>query len=184
MSTSKFKWLWSGLALIILAVAIASGPMANTQPVMAQSPYQSGHRLHHRHKPESDVYAGPPRPAISSCPDGNTMFMWGYSAGGGAFQHPGPVLCVNQGDTVTVILHNTLAEDVSIMFPGQENVLANGAPAQPQFSRPDADLADQRGAGQRRQRHLQLRGLQPGHLPLRERHESPRSRCTWDCSAR
>ena len=66
-------------------------------------------------------------------PDGNTMFMWGYSAGGGAFQHPGPVLCVNQGDTVTVILHNTLAEDVSIMFPGQENVLANGAPAQPQF---------------------------------------------------
>ena len=61
------------------------------------------------------------------------MFMWGYSAGGGAFQHPGPVLCVNQGDTVTVILNNTLPEDVSIIFPGQENVLANGAPAQPQF---------------------------------------------------
>jgi FtsP/CotA-like multicopper oxidase with cupredoxin domain len=61
------------------------------------------------------------------------MFMWGYSEGGDAFQHPGPVLCVNQGDTVTVILHNTLAEAASIMFPGQENVLANGAPAQPQF---------------------------------------------------
>ncbi len=61
------------------------------------------------------------------------MFMWGYSLGGQAFQHPGPVLCVNQGDTVTVVLHNTLAEEVSIMFPGQENVLANGAPAQPQF---------------------------------------------------
>lgn len=65
-------------------------------------------------------------------PDGTTMYMWGYGKGGGAFQYPGPVLCVNQGDTVTVILNNTLAEPVSIMFPGQENVLANGAPAQPQ----------------------------------------------------
>jgi FtsP/CotA-like multicopper oxidase with cupredoxin domain len=68
-----------------------------------------------------------------SLPDGNTAFMWGYSSGNGPFQHPGPVLCVNQGDTVTVILHNTLSEAASIVFPGQENVLANGAPAQPQF---------------------------------------------------
>ena len=66
--------------------------------------------------------------------DGNTMFMWSYSLGEQSFQYPGPVLCVNQGDTVNVILNNTLAEDVSIMFPGQENVLANGAPAQPQFN--------------------------------------------------
>ena len=66
-----------------------------------------------------------------SLPDGNTAFMWGYSNGSDPFQHPGPVLCVNQGDTVTVILHNTLPEAVSIVFPGQENVLANGAPAQP-----------------------------------------------------
>jgi FtsP/CotA-like multicopper oxidase with cupredoxin domain len=64
-------------------------------------------------------------------PDGNTMYMWGYAKGGGAFQHPGPVLCVNEGDTVTIILNNTLTEDVSIMFPGQVGVLANGAPAQP-----------------------------------------------------
>ncbi len=66
-------------------------------------------------------------------PDSNTMFMWGYGQGGGAFQHPGPVLCVNEGDTVTVILNNTLPEDVSIIFPGQEGVQANGAAAQPQF---------------------------------------------------
>ena len=71
--------------------------------------------------------------------DGNTMFMWSYAQSGNAqsnqaFQYPGPVLCVNEGDTVTVILHNTLSEDVSIMFPGQENVLANGTPAQPQFT--------------------------------------------------
>ncbi len=34
--------------------------------------------------------------------------MWGYSNGFDPFQHPGPVLCVHEGDTVTVILHNTL----------------------------------------------------------------------------
>jgi FtsP/CotA-like multicopper oxidase with cupredoxin domain len=34
---------------------------------------------------------------------------------------------------VTVILQNTLDVDASILFPGQEDVLANGAPAQPQF---------------------------------------------------
>ena len=43
-----------------------------------------------------------------SLPDGNTAYMWGYSSGFDGFQHPGPVLCVNEGDTVTVILHNTL----------------------------------------------------------------------------
>ena len=58
--------------------------------------------------------------------------MWGYSSGFDAFQHPGPVLCVNEGDTVTVILHNTLPEAASIVFPGQDGVLADGAPAQPE----------------------------------------------------
>ncbi|MEZ4714094.1 MAG: multicopper oxidase domain-containing protein [Caldilineaceae bacterium] len=67
-------------------------------------------------------------------PDGNTMYMWGYSEGSNGFQHPGPVLCVNKGDTVTVVLQNTLSEAVSIVFPGHENVLANGVQAQPQFS--------------------------------------------------
>lgn len=67
-------------------------------------------------------------------PDGNTMYMWGYAQAGGSFQHPGPVLCVNEGDTVTLILNNSLPEDVSIVFPGQEGVLANGVPAQPQFT--------------------------------------------------
>ncbi len=66
-------------------------------------------------------------------PDGNTMFMWGYSEANQPFQHPGPVLCVNQGDTVTVVLQNTLDEDVSVIFPGQEDVTADGSPAQPQF---------------------------------------------------
>ena len=69
-----------------------------------------------------------------SLPDANTAFMWGYSSGFESFQHPGPVLCVNQGDTVTVILHNTLPEAASIVFLGQANVLADGTPAQPEFN--------------------------------------------------
>ena len=68
-----------------------------------------------------------------SLPDGNTAFMWGYSNGFDDFQHPGPVLCVNEGDTVTVILHNTFDEPVSVMFPGQSDVLADGLTAGPEY---------------------------------------------------
>jgi len=65
-------------------------------------------------------------------PDATTAFMFGYSEGSQPFQHPGPVLCVQEGDTVTVVLHNTLSRAVSIAFPGQHDVLANGSPAQPE----------------------------------------------------
>ena len=69
-----------------------------------------------------------------SLTDGNIVPMWGYAPGGvHGFQYPGPVLCVSQGDTVTVVLHNTLPADVSIVFPGQESVLADGAPSQAVF---------------------------------------------------
>lgn len=66
-------------------------------------------------------------------PDGNAIYMWGFSESGQPFQHPSPVLCVQEGDTVTIVVKNTLSEDISLIFPGQENVLANGAPSQPQF---------------------------------------------------
>ena len=72
-------------------------------------------------------------------PDGNTAYMYGYTLAGHAFQHPGPVLCVTQGQTVTITLTNNLDKPVSMMFPGQENVSANGAPAQPQFTGPTLD---------------------------------------------
>jgi len=65
--------------------------------------------------------------------DGNTIYMWGYAEGKDDFQYPGPILCVNQGDTVTIVLHNALSEPTSMVFPGQSNVLANNLPAQPQF---------------------------------------------------
>jgi len=67
-------------------------------------------------------------------PDGNSVFNWSYTNGTNAFQFPGPYLCVNQGDLVTIHLKNTLPEATSIMFPGLEGVLANGVPAQPEYT--------------------------------------------------
>jgi hypothetical protein len=57
-------------------------------------------------------------------PDGNSIYMWGYATG--AFQAPGPVLCVNQGQTVTINMTNNLSEPVSMIFPGQSGVTASG----------------------------------------------------------
>ncbi|WP_196807598.1 multicopper oxidase domain-containing protein [Candidatus Solirubrobacter pratensis] len=72
-------------------------------------------------------------------PDGNSVFMWGFTTAGGEFQTPGPVLCANEGDTVTIHLHNGLdshaaapamvPENVSMVFPGQEGVTASGGSA-------------------------------------------------------
>lgn len=62
-------------------------------------------------------------------PDGNSVLMWSYANDdtGGHFQSPGPVMCVNQGATVTVHLHNNLPDPVSIVFPGQQGVTATGS---------------------------------------------------------
>jgi FtsP/CotA-like multicopper oxidase with cupredoxin domain len=72
-----------------------------------------------------------------STPDGNSIFMWSYApytATGvpGAFQLPGPTLCVTQDQQVTVTVHNKLVERTSVLFPGQLDVKANGVPAQPE----------------------------------------------------
>ena len=62
--------------------------------------------------------------------DGNTIYAWGYAdAATGTMQYPGPVLIVNQGDTVRVNLSNTLPLPVSIVFPGQQGVTATGGTA-------------------------------------------------------
>jgi hypothetical protein len=73
------------------------------------------------------------RAGQAETPDGNSIRMWSYAIDDAlpatpAFQEPGPVLCVNQGDMVTVNLRNALAEPVSIIFPGQQGVSPAGAP--------------------------------------------------------
>jgi FtsP/CotA-like multicopper oxidase with cupredoxin domain len=69
----------------------------------------------------------------ASTPDGNSIYMWSYGSSTRGFQLPGPTLCVTSGQKVTVVLHNTLPEPTSIIFPGQKGVRANGSAAQPQL---------------------------------------------------
>lgn len=64
--------------------------------------------------------------AYLSTPDGGSVLVWGYRNGASPVQYPGPTLIVNVGDTVTVNLTNTLPQPVSIVFPGQEGVVATG----------------------------------------------------------
>jgi FtsP/CotA-like multicopper oxidase with cupredoxin domain len=53
-------------------------------------------------------------------PNGVTVPVWGFTdSAAGAAQIPGPALIVNQGDAVTVILHNDLTVATSIKFEGQ-----------------------------------------------------------------
>lgn len=69
-----------------------------------------------------------------SAPDGNSIYFWGYSkAADKPAQLPGPQIILREGETITITLTNTLPEEVSIFFPGQENVQVEGQPVQPQY---------------------------------------------------
>lgn len=52
---------------------------------------------------------------------GSSVTIWGYSTSAvtGTATLPGPVLTVTQGDSVTVTLHNGLAETTALLFQGQ-----------------------------------------------------------------
>jgi FtsP/CotA-like multicopper oxidase with cupredoxin domain len=79
-------------------------------------------------------------------PDGNSILMWSYANAGapdnGHFQSPGPVLCVTEGQTVHVNLHNTLPEATSIVFPGQQGVGTSGGAADGLLTREAATGGD------------------------------------------
>ena len=133
MRTSLSRQIRWGEGLKLGLVLLASGLVPLLQPATAQAAPPNTGVACTTGAATNPTFTLETKEGYIQLPDGNTMYMWGYSKGGGAFQHPGPVLCVNEGDTVTVILVNSLPEDVSIMFPGQENVEANGGPANPQF---------------------------------------------------
>jgi FtsP/CotA-like multicopper oxidase with cupredoxin domain len=115
------------LALILAAVPMSAAPAAPTGHDAVPS---SG--IVCTTNP-SATYTLTAREGFASMTDGNVIYMWSYADGAAGFQFPGPVLCVNEGDQVTIVLHNTLSQDTSLVFPGQESVLANGLPSQPQF---------------------------------------------------
>ena len=124
-----------GLTLAVgAAIALGTSAATTIAPATAAAPNKNGIVCTNGGPSAS---AGQPvfdlttRTGYIDLPDGNTSYMWGYSNGFDDFQHPGPVLCVHEGDDVTVILHNTLDVDASIVFPGQHEVLADGLPSQP-----------------------------------------------------
>jgi FtsP/CotA-like multicopper oxidase with cupredoxin domain len=125
MFDSKIKRIW--LSLVVLIAMLAFGSTANVQPVKAAGPATG---IACTNGPTFSLTA---QAGDIQMPDMNTVYMWSY--GSPAFQHPGPILCVNEGDTVTITLNNALPYGLrtSIVFPGQENVQANGVSAQPDF---------------------------------------------------
>lgn len=133
MRTMKRKWIqWPLIAVLAVLLGSASQGVSAQMPPMDMGGPNVGIVCTEGVSP-NPTFTLTTNTGYISLPDANVLYMWGFSLADGPFQYPGPILCVNEGDTVTVILHNTLPEDVSIIFPGQENVLANGLPAQPQF---------------------------------------------------
>ena len=124
------------LAVVLTALSLTTGALLGSSTADAAPPPKVGMVCTPGVGGSADhpIFNLTTRTGYISLPDGNTAFMWGYSSGFDPFQHPGPVLCVNEGDTVTVILHNTLPEPSSIVFPGQKGVLADGIPDQPVVS--------------------------------------------------
>ena len=132
VAVARFAVALGGL-LAVTAVAVSGRRQHVAGSGLRRS--RRRHRLHDvaRREPTFDMATDAD---YINLPDGNTAYMYGYKIVGTQFQHPSPVLCVNQGDTVTINLTNTLPRDVSMVFPGQTDVSANGAPATPQFSNP------------------------------------------------
>jgi FtsP/CotA-like multicopper oxidase with cupredoxin domain len=130
MKNKHFLYQWiNALVVMLVAASLVMVPAAAPQTVRAATP-ESG--LVCSTNPSSTFTLTATTGHIS-IPDGNTVYMWGYSLGSNHFQYPGPVLCVTQGEKVTVVLQNRLVVPTSIIFPGQKDVLANGKLAQPEF---------------------------------------------------
>ena len=125
--TKRTRWLGIILALAICLALLTPGsafalPVGAPKTGMVCTP-----------GPTFNLIAGT---GYIQTPDGNSVFMWSFgnandpNPGIRQFQYPGPVLCVTQGQTVTINLDNHLPEPVSIVFPGQDTQVTavGGAP--------------------------------------------------------
>ena len=126
----RFRW---GLVMVLSLLLTSVASVFQTQPAAAQMGMGGG--IVCTTNPTSS-FTLTTKTGYIGTPDDNVIFMWGFSEGNAPFQHPGPVLCVHEGDTVSITVQNTLPVDISLVIPGQDDVLANGAPVQPQFAVP------------------------------------------------
>jgi len=131
MFPTNFKW--TRLAMVLVLGLLAFSPFAPVQSAKAQSPATTG--IICTYGPSFSLTA---QSGYIQMSDMNTVYMWSYGTGttSGNFQYPGPVLCVNEGDTVEITLKNELPynQTTSLIFPGQENVMAEGVLAQPDLA--------------------------------------------------
>ncbi|MCB0093920.1 MAG: hypothetical protein KDE54_38810, partial [Caldilineaceae bacterium] len=123
---------WALVLMLVIALSVGAST-AHPQPAAAQPVPTDGIICTNSGSPNA-AFTLTTQTGYVGTPDDNVVFSWGFALSGSPFQYPSPVLCVNEGDAVTIILNNTLSEDISLVFPGQQNVLANGAPSEPQFS--------------------------------------------------
>jgi FtsP/CotA-like multicopper oxidase with cupredoxin domain len=82
-------------------------------------------------------------------PDLDSVYMWSYANGSGPFQYPGAMLCVNEGDTVTITLQNQLPVPTSLNVIGMTGETFSGVDAADNtaFSGPATPNADDLKAG-------------------------------------
>jgi FtsP/CotA-like multicopper oxidase with cupredoxin domain len=108
----------------LLPLLATLGAMAALAPA-AGAQVATGTKMACTNGPNFQLTAGPGR---ISLPDGGDMYMWSYGnrAAGDAFQLPGPVLCVTQGQVVTISVLNNLPEATSLSLPGQSGVTSAG----------------------------------------------------------
>jgi FtsP/CotA-like multicopper oxidase with cupredoxin domain len=98
------------VALLISVVSINGAALADTLPATTCTATGPG-------AVTCELWA---KTGTLSLPGNVTVPIWGYAnTAAGAAQIPGPVLIVNQGDAVTVILHNSLTVTTSLKFEGQ-----------------------------------------------------------------
>jgi len=132
MLTRVTKKIGSGLAVILLATALVSGPaLAKPLPPAVQKPVAASGVVDIETFNLCAEASTSTSDGHLTMPDLAVIPIWGFSDGGvtgncadvsAIPSVPGPQLVVDVGDTVVITLTNTLTENVSIFFPGQSLV--------------------------------------------------------------
>jgi hypothetical protein len=136
MKTIKTNFLTiAAITLAVLAMAGITMLVFNTKALAAIGPASSGSKLRAAlpSLPEAgctddsstvtcELWA---LPGTLVMPDGNIVPVWGFADNpAGPAQTPGPVIRVDLGRTLVIVLHNELpGETVSLAFPGQEGII-------------------------------------------------------------
>jgi len=128
MKTTTRKLLHFSLALFLLLGLLGLGPLLSSRVAQAAP----AGRTTQAALPATTCTETAPgtrtcelwaRTGTLTLPDATAVSIWGYTDQvTGTAQLPGPALIVNQAETVSVILHNELAETTALAFPGQDIV--------------------------------------------------------------